>query len=645
MEHAAGNTSLTIALALAAGVIGQSIARHLRIPGIVILLLAGVVLGPDIAHLIDPQAVEHALHELVGFAVAVILFEGGLNLEFRRLRREAGVIQRLITLGAIITAAGSAVAARLILEWSWINSVLFGTLVIVTGPTVVTPLLRRFKIKTNLQTILEAEGVFIDAVGAIVAIVALDVALQPSGTSFAAGLLGAFGRFGLGVFFGVIGGAIIALLLRPRRLVPEGLENIFALSLAWLLFQVSNAILPESGIATVTVAGVIVGNVKSHVSRELIEFKEQLTVLLIGMLFVLLAADVRISEVRSLGMPGLYTVLAVMFLVRPLVIAACTVRSNLTFRERLFLSWLAPRGIVAAAVASLFAQTLEEAGMEGGTELRALVFLVIAVTVVLQGLSGGWVARWLGLKRPTNYGYAILGASDLGRAVGRVLSDDKAEIMFLDSNAESFRAAKDEGFRVVFGNALEESTLARAQVDTRAACVALTTNEEINLLFAQRVREEFKASKVLVALQSGHSGVTPERVEKAGAKVLFGRPRDLELWDVRFRRQTATFETWELVDAASEDGWKSLDENSPPRREWILELVYRRGKKRHLFSTPLEPKKGDRVRFALLRERREQVSEWMENRGWSRVPEAASEAAESGGQKATGATETAPAGA
>lgn len=613
-----GNSSLTIAMALAAGVLGQSLARHLRVPGIVILLLTGVVLGPDVLGVMDPHRVHHALHELIGFAVAVILFEGGLNLSFGRLRREAVVIRRLITLGAILTAALGTAAARLILQWDWSLSVLFGTLVIVTGPTVVTPLLRRIRVRTNVSTILEAEGVFIDAVGAIIAVVALQIVLQPSGTSFAYGALGALGRFLLGALFGAIGGAAIGLLLRPRRLVPEGLENVLTLALVWLLFQVSNAILPESGIATVTVAGVIVGNVKTRVSRDLIEFKEQLTVLLIGMLFVLLAADVRLDDVRSLGWPGFFTVLALMFVVRPIVILACTVGVKLTWRERAFLSWLAPRGIVAAAIASLFAQNLQDAGRTGGTELRALVFLVIAMTVVLQGLTGGWIARWLGLLRQSNFGFAILGAGDLGRAVGRELGARRPSITFLDSNAQSCRAAEEEGFRVTYGNALEESVLARAQVDTRSACIALTVNEEVNLLFARHLREEFRVSNIYVALQRGNKSVSPERVEEVGGQVLFGRPRDLELWEVRFRRGTALVERWRL-ESPIEKG--EFEEESMIKRELLLPLAYKRGKRRYVMGQGFEPKKGDEFSFAIIEDERSAVGDWLQVRGWVPVTE------------------------
>ena len=204
-----------------------------------------------------------------------------------------------------------------------------------------------------------------------------------------------------------------------------------------------------------------------------------------------LAADVRLQEVRALGWAGLATVLALMLLVRPLNILAGTMGSDLTWREKVFLSWLAPRGIVAAAVSALFAQSLDEAGRPGGAELRALVFLVIAVTVVVQGLSGGPVASWLGLRRRSDHGFVLLGANPIARAVGKALGDAGEEVVLIDSNPDACRAAENEGFRVLHGSGLDPGIHLKAALDTRAGCLGVTSNEEVNLLFARRARKDF----------------------------------------------------------------------------------------------------------------------------------------------------------
>ena len=392
MDHSPETiAALTVALALAAGMVAQSVALHLRIPGIVILLGAGILLGPDVAGVILPESLGTALPMLVGFAVAVILFEGGMNLNVKRLREQAGVIQLLLTVGALTTAAGGTIAARLLMEWPWRIAILFGTLVIVTGPTVITPLLRRIKVQRKLETILEAEGVLIDPIGAVIAVVALETVVGLTGAGVTPGIVGVIGRLGVGLAAGAAGGLVIAFLLRFRKVVPEGLENVFTLSAVLALYQICNFMIAESGIMAVTTAGLVVGNMRTRVHRDLAEFKEQLTVMLIGMLFVLLAADVRLESLRALGEPGLLTVAALMFVVRPVNVALSTWKSGLTLREKAFLAWLAPRGIVAAAVASLFAETLAAEGIAGGDEIRALVFLVIAATVLVQEpIPGDW---------------------------------------------------------------------------------------------------------------------------------------------------------------------------------------------------------------------------------------------------------------
>jgi NhaP-type Na+/H+ or K+/H+ antiporter len=626
------HAALTVALALTGGMVAQALARHMRLPGIVLLLATGVVLGPDVADVIQPEALGSALYVLVGFAVAVILFEGGMNLNLKRLRAEAGVIQRLLTVGALITMGGAALAARLIMGWDWSLAIAFGSLVIVTGPTVVTPLLRRIKVKHTVSTVLEAEGVLIDAIGAVVAVVTLEVLVVSSVTT---GLLDIIERLGLGMLLGLTGGFLLAILLRYKRVVPEGLENVFTLSLVVGMFQVSNVLLPESGIITVTVAGMVVGNSRIHVQRDLLEFKEQLTVMLIGMLFVLLAADVRLDEVLQLGLPAVLTVAALMLIVRPLNIFVSTLGSGLSRREKTFLSWLAPRGVVAAAVATLFAQTLAAAGIEGGKQLQALVFLVIAVTVVVQGLTGGPVAHLLGLRRRVDHGYAILGANELGLTIGRLLRMNDQDVAFIDSNPAACKAAEEDGFRVVYGNAVNERTLQRAQIEDRRACVAVTPNEEINLLFARTAIDEFKLDRVLVAVRRHQSTVNPKIVQAAGAEVLFGSPRDLDMWSVRLRRGFARLESWKLnaKDAKGREGEGEPDQNADIfgfPRTLLLPMVVVRGGEATPIRSGRELRKGDVVHFAVQEERADDAAEWLALNDWELVEQLDKDAPVSG---------------
>ncbi len=622
MHEGFSNPAFHLAIALAVGMVAQSLARHLKIPGIVLLLGAGVLLGPDVLGIIRPTILGGTLQMLVGFAVAVILFEGGLNLRAARLRREARSIRQLVTVGAAITAVGGAVAARFFLEWSWELSALFGALVIVTGPTVIGPILKRVRLKRSVATVLEAEGVLIDPIGAIAAVVVLEIVLHPSETLVAGGadlLL----RLGIGALIGAAGGALIAGLLRFEKIVPEGLENVFILSLVLALFQVSNALLPESGIMAVTIAGLVVGNFEARQLDDLREFKEQLTVMLIGMLFVLLAADVRIEQIRALGTGGIWTVIALLLVVRPLNIWLGTAGSGLSAADKTFLSWMAPRGIVAAAVSSLFAQELDSAGIPGGAELRALVFLVIATTVLVQGLTGGALARWLGVRRPSNTGIAILGANPLALEVAELYRGAGVDTLVLDSNPGACQIAEERDFRVVFGNALEPRLLARAEVDSRAECVALTSNDEVNLLFSRRVRELSKSTVVFTALSRSRANVTEAMVENLGARVLWDGPHYLSSWMGRIERDLAVVESWRCETPRPSEKPPEIETTEERERTRILlPLAVVRGERVLLYSADLSVKPDDRLHVLVHAEKRQLAHAWLEQQGWRPAPPA-----------------------
>ena len=606
--------TLTFAMAMAVGVVAQGLARHMSVPGVVVLLAVGVVLGPDVADVIRPHTLGSALSAVVGFAVAVILFEGGLSLEIRALRGQAKTIRRLVLGGSVLTACGATLACRAILGWDWRLSALFGTLVIVTGPTVITPLVRRIRLKPHIGTILEAEGIFIDAIGATIAVVALQVAIAPSGEALGAAVVGILTRLGVGALVGGLGGAILALLLIRRNVVPRGLENILALSTAMMLYELSDGLMPESGITAAIAAGMVLGNGRSHALPEIVAFKEQLTVLLIATLFVLLAADIRVADVLALGLPGVYTVVALMLVVRPITVFACTTGANLGMREKLFLAWLAPRGIVAAAVSSLFAMELVHAGIDGGVELRALVFLVIAVTVTVQGLSGGLVARLLGVRRAKNSGHIVLGANALARHLATRLGVGGEEVILIDSNADECRAAEAAGFYVVRGDGLDSATLGRLHPEFRVACVAVTANEGVNLEFARKVAEEAPGLPTYVAIDADTFGVTVAAVRAQGARVLFGGARQLQDWFARWRRDGMV-----TVRCTPNDTIASSEALASMPRDEILPLMLERAGARALIDPATQVEPGDVVEFAVDGERRERSLEWLAEAGWTPV--------------------------
>ena len=604
------NPALTLGLAMALGMLSQVIARKFRLPGIVVLLAAGVLFGPDGFNWILPESLGSALHIIVGFAVAVILFEGGMNLRISRIKREESVIRGLITIGALITLVGGTLSTLLFLGWDFRTSILFGTLIIVTGPTVISPLLKRVRIHHGVSTVLEAEGILLDAIGAIVAVVALEIALSPSGLSLIKGVFHIISRLAVGTILGIIGGGLLTLLFRIRRLVPEGLENVFILSWVFALFQIANTVSPESGIAAVTVAGMTLGNSNTYIQRELLEFKEQLTVLMIGMLFILLAADVRITDIQMLGMKGVFTVLFLMIVIRPLSVFASTVNTDLDTRHKLLLSWIAPRGIVAAAVASLFAFEMNQHGYDG-TQLRALVFLLITMTVLSAGLTGGWVSSLLDLRRKSESGWIILGAHEVARLLARLLKQGGNEVICIDEDPNACRLAENEGIKVFYGNALGDRTLQRAEPDIRKGIIALSGNEEVNFIFSQRAKHLGKGMIILTGIKQKDEGITSKMVLDSGGRIPFGRPVDIDLWSSWIRKGDTKYSSYEMGENFN------FELSDPAMVGLILPIVSGRLGSLIPVDDHLKIKKGDFVTFLINTKKEDEANTWLKSNGFS----------------------------
>ncbi len=598
--------------------IAQALAHHLRLPGIVLLLAAGVAFGPDGLNAVRPATLGSALNLLIGFAVAVILFEGGMNLKVRRLKRAQQSIRQLIVAGGLVTVVGGAVTVHFVLHWPWKNAVLFGTLVMVTGPTVINPILKRLKVKRKVATVLEAEGVLIDAVGAVVALVALEAALSPHEGTLLIWAWDVLFRIAFGAVCGSVIAAFLIVACQARRWIPEGSTNVFTLSVVLALFQGANMIVPESGIAAVIVAGIGVGNFGSYAPRELMEFKEELTVLLIGMLFVLLAADVRLSQVIELGWPAAGVVLLLMLVVRPAAVFTGTWASDLSVKERWFIAWIGPRGIVAAAVASFFAAAFASRGMPGGYELRALVFLVIAVTVMVAGLTGGLMAGALGLRRPRASGWVIMGANALGRTLARLFKEDGQEVVFIDSNADNCYAAQEDCTRVLYGNGLQSRYLLRAEIDIRRGAVGLTTNDEVNFLFAQKVKEEAREVDLYAALVTDSASLTVKMLHRAGVGMIFGTPVNVAAWNRRLENRQVSLQTRQFFP-------EKAAEESPGRRPadystgGMFCLALRRNNHLSIIGDGTRFKKEDVVYFLVLEAERKSAEAILDQSGWQLI--------------------------
>lgn len=509
--------TLTIAIAVIAGIGAQVIAEYLKVPSIVFLLLFGILLGSDGTGLLHPQLLGAGLEVIVALATAVILFEGGLNLEMRELGKVSGSLRNLVTIGTLITLLGGGMAAHWLGEFPWAIAFLYAALVVVTGPTVISPLLRHVKVDRSVATLLEGEGVLIDPVGAILAVVVLDTILNGEADPVLA-FSGLVLRLGIGGAIGAVGGWLLSLMFKRAHFISDELKNLVVLAGLWGLFALAQLIRSESGLMATVVAGVVLGSSSIPEERLLRRFKGQLTILGVSVLFILLAADLSIASLFALGWGSLFTVLVLMFVVRPINIAACTWNSDLNLQQKLFLCWVAPRGIVSASVASLFSILLTERGINGGDSIKALVFLTIIMTVFCQGLSAGLVAEWLKIASTEATGALIVGCNPFSLLLARLLIERGESIAIIDTDPLSRLQAEAENIPFYLSSALDPEVLEEAGLSSMGTFIAMTSNGEVNFVLAQRAAEEFKPPRVLAVFPRDplvNNGNSPTKISQA----------------------------------------------------------------------------------------------------------------------------------
>lgn len=507
---------LQFVIAVLAGISGQVVAAFFNVPSIVFLLIFGIVLGGDGLDWLHPQSLGVGLEVIVALSVALILFEGGLNLELRQLNTVSGSLRNLVTLGTLITLLGGGMAAHWLGEFPWAIAFLYASLVVVTGPTVISPLMKQVQVDRQVSSLLEGEGVLIDPVGAILAVVVLDVILNNGNAaplSVASGLLL---RLGIGGGIGALGGWLLGQFLKQAKFLSEGQKNLVVLAGVWGLFGLAQSIRSESGLMTVVLAGLMLRASSIPDERLLRRFKEQLTILAVSILFVLLAADLSLASLFALGWGAVLTVLALMFVVRPLNVAVCTWNSGLNWRQKLFMCWVAPRGIVSASVASLFAILLTQRGISGGEAIKALVFLTILSTVFLQGLTARWVAEWLDITSKQATGAVIVGCNPLSLLIGRMFQERGESVVLIDTDLAACKLAEQEGLRAIASSALDTDVLEQAGLGRVGTFLALTSNGQVNQVLAQRAAEEFQPPRVL-AVVPGDLGQESEPVAIASS--------------------------------------------------------------------------------------------------------------------------------
>lgn len=490
--------TLQIVITVVAGITAQVIAEYLKVPSIVFLLIFGIALGSDGLGILHPQSLGLGLEVLVALSVAIILFEGGLSLSGRELGRVSGSLRNLVTLGTSITLIGGGMAAHWLGEFPWPIAFLYASLVVVTGPTVIGPLLRQVAVDRRVATLLEGEGVLIDPVGAILAVVVLNTIIDSHARPMEI-ITGLTLRLGIGAAIGIVGGGLLSFIIKTCNFLTFELKNLVVLAGVWGLFGLSQFSRSESGLMAVVMAGIVLKAAAVPDERLLRRFKGQLTTLCVSVLFILLAADLSIASVIALGWGSVLTVLVLMLVVRPLSVALCTLKSDLNWRHKLFIAWVAPRGIVSASVASLFAILLTRAGINGGEAIKALVFLTILMTVFIQGLTAKWVAKGLKITSSESTGAVIVGCNTLGRLIGRLFQEQGENVVLIDTDARACEQAEEDGLTVMQSSGLDTKILQEAGIESMGTFLVLTNNSEVNLVLAQRAAEEFQPPRVLAA--------------------------------------------------------------------------------------------------------------------------------------------------
>ena len=491
-EHAL----IGLASILALGIGAAWLAWRIRVPSILMLLLAGLAAGPLTGLLHPDELLGDLLFPIVSISVAIILFEGGLSLRLDELGKIKGVVANLVSVGALLTWFMAGGAAYFLMGISLPAATLLGAILIVTGPTVIMPLLRHVQPAPRLASTLRWEGILIDPIGAVLAVLVFQ-ALLAQGVQEATTLavIGLLKTIEVGAVATAAGAGILLLLL-VKDWVPDYLQSPLTLAVVVAAFAASNHFQPESGLLTATLIGVVLTNQKFVDVKHIIEFKENLGVLLISSLFILLAARLETSDLRSIGAPELVFLAFLIFFARPVVVWLCTIGSGFSWREKVFLSWVAPRGIVAAAVSSVFALSLAEAGYADARLVVAVTFMVIVGTVVVYGLTAAPLARLLGVARSNPQGMLILGAHPWALEIAKELQDEGVPIRVMDSNYSNIAAARMSGLPVHYGNALSEKALDAVDLTGIGRLIALTGNDEVNSLAALNFIEAFGEHEV-----------------------------------------------------------------------------------------------------------------------------------------------------
>lgn len=549
-----------LATIIVLGIGAQWLAWRVSLPAILLLLIFGFVAGPATGFINPNEIFGDLLLPLVSVSVAIILFEGGLSLKFSEVRELTGVIRNMVTVGVLVSWVLTSLISYFIFGLGLQISVLLGAVLVVTGPTVIGPLLRHVRPSGRVGSIIKWEGIIIDPIGAVLAVLVFEVIISgglEQATTLV--LISIFKTIVIGLVLGLAGAYLVVVILR-RHWVPDFLQNPVSLMIVVFVFVCSNVVQIESGLLSVTIMGIALANQKWASIRHIIEFKENLRVLFISSLFIILAARLTTHELNFvLNFKGLIFLALMIIVVRPLSIFISTYFSDLNLKEKLFLSWMAPRGIVAAAVASVFALRLADAGYEQAERIIDITFLVITGTVAIYGLSAFSVAKRLGIAKPNPQGILMVGAHSWARSIARILHENGFQVSLVDSNWANISAARQEGLKAYYENILIEDLSEDIELDGIGKLIAITRNDEVNSLAALHFIEDFGRSQVYQLPKiSKFSAKSEESIpQHLRGRLLFGPESTFSYLDDKFA-SGATLKRTPLTGEFNYDSFKEL---------------------------------------------------------------------------------------
>jgi len=488
------------------GILAQWVAWKFKIPAILPLILIGLFVGPfstllsvDGTKWIEPiwNGKEglfpgESLFYFVSLAISIILFEGGLTLKLKEVKNVGPVITKLITIGSLVTFFGAGLAAHYIFNLSWVVAFLFSALIIVTGPTVITPILRNIPLKRDVSAVLKWEGILIDPIGALVAVLIFEFIMVGEGSTYTKTALIEFGKivlFGTSFGFTFAHGLSFAI---KKQFIPHYLLNVFSLATVLGVFVLSDIFAHESGLLAVVVMGMVLGNINLPNLKELLYFKESLSVLLISILFILLSANINIEDLLAIYNWKTALLFAiVVFAVRPLGVFLSTVNSTLKINEKLFISWVGPRGIVAAGIASLFGLKLVSTGETGAELITPLVFMIVLGTVLLNATTARLMAKALGVFLSKSEGILIIGAGKLSRLIGEYLDKNNRHVVLVDTNASNIEKANELGLEAIKEDIYAEDLTDNLELSDVGYLLSLTGNSTINQYAIDKFKKQF----------------------------------------------------------------------------------------------------------------------------------------------------------